>query len=48
MSAELLALRARALEHHCRLGCETAYPRFGLVVGGGRRSIILSVNSGYE
>lgn len=35
-----------AIEHHCRLGCETVNPRFL------RRfrlyTVILTVNSGYE
>lgn len=37
-----------ALEHHCRFGFETAHPRFALLDGGGKASIVLTVNSGYE
>ena len=35
-----------AIENHCRLGAETAHPRFRSV--GRDFSIVLSVNSGYE
>lgn len=35
-----------ALEHFCRLACETAHPRFRFVLPG--CSIVLSVNTGYE
>jgi hypothetical protein len=37
-----------ALQHHCRFAFETAHPRFAYLVPGGRASIILTVNSGYE
>jgi hypothetical protein len=37
-----------ALQHPCRLGCETTHPRFAYLLHGGQRSIVLSVNSGYE
>jgi hypothetical protein len=37
-----------ALQHPCRLGCETAHPRFAYLLDNGRRSVVLSVNSGYE
>lgn len=36
-----------AIEHHCRLGFETAHKRFRYT-GGPFHSIVLSVNSGYE
>lgn len=36
-----------ALEHHCRLGTETAHPRFSYR-NTGAISIVLTVNSGYE
>jgi hypothetical protein len=36
-----------AIEHHCRLGFETAHRRFSYM-GGPFHSIVLSVNSGYE
>jgi hypothetical protein len=36
-----------ALLHHCRLGVETAHPRFAHHLGHGL-SLVLSVNSGYE
>jgi hypothetical protein len=42
------AEQAIALAHHCRLGVETAHPRFTHLRYGGRRSVVLSVNSGYE
>jgi hypothetical protein len=38
--------QAMALKHHCRLGCETAHPRFRVVAQP--YSLILTVNSGYE
>jgi hypothetical protein len=37
-----------ALDHHCRLATETMHPRFARVIFGGRFSVILTVNSGYE
>lgn len=37
-----------ALTYHCRLATETAHPRFGSLVRGGKFSLVLSVNSGYE
>lgn len=37
-----------AIEFHCRLGSETAHPRFGYLAPGGTASVVLSVNSGYE
>jgi hypothetical protein len=37
-----------ALDHHCRLAVETVHPRFGLLRHGGRLSVVLTVNSGYE
>lgn len=37
-----------ALEHHCRFAFETAQPRFCYLVYGGKVSIVLSVNSGYD
>lgn len=36
-----------ALEHHCRLACETTHPRFARMSGLGY-SVIVTVNSGYE
>lgn len=35
-----------AIEHHCRLACETLHPRFRTVSEMG--TMILTVNSGYE
>jgi len=35
-----------AIQHHCRLACETAHPRFGTPLPGG--SMVLTINSGYE
>lgn len=35
-----------ALRHHCRLGIETAHPRFQWMER--ELSIVLTVNSGYE
>jgi len=35
-----------AIEHHCRLACETVHPRFIRVTG--LASVIVTVNSGYE
>lgn len=39
-----------ALEHPCRLGMETAHPRFARVVlsGGRWMIVVLTINSGYE
>jgi hypothetical protein len=37
-----------ALEHHCRFGFETGQRRFAFLDPGGRCSVVLSVNSGYE
>lgn len=37
-----------AWKHHCRFAFETAQPKFCIVVDGGRASVILTVNSGYE
>jgi hypothetical protein len=39
-----------ALDHPCRLGMETAHPRFGRVLlAGGRWWVVaLTINSGYE
>lgn len=37
-----------AIEHHCRFAFETGCPRFAYIVAGGRASIVLTVNSGYE
>ena len=36
----------RALQHHCRLSCETIHPRFRVVQPP--LSVIVTVNSGYE
>ena len=36
-----------ALQHHCRLACETAHPRFCRRLPSGL-SVVLTVNSGYE
>lgn len=36
-----------ALTHHCRLGVETAHPRFAAVDPAGF-SVVMTVNSGYE
>lgn len=38
---------AIALEHHCRLACETMHPRFARLLPLGM-SVVLTVNSGYE
>lgn len=35
-----------ALEHHCRLACETLHPRFRRAREG--YVLVLTVNSGYE
>lgn len=35
-----------AIEHHCRLACETTHPRF--IRDLGPYSVIVTVNSGYE
>lgn len=35
-----------ALEHHCRLGEETAHPHFAHRFAEG--TVVLTVNSGYE
>lgn len=40
--------QAVALHCHCRLGCETAHPRFASFGPGQAYSIVLSVNTGYE
>lgn len=45
-TSPLVEHRRRALQHHCRLGLETAHPRFNWV--DGVHSIVLTVNSGYE
>jgi hypothetical protein len=37
-----------AIRNHCRLGYETGRPCFFYILPGGRISIVLSVNSGYE
>lgn len=37
----------RAVDHHCRLACETMHPRFRRLTRG-IISVILTVNSGYE
>lgn len=37
-----------ALAHPCRFGFETAHPRFAHPLGGGRYSLVLTVNSGHE
>lgn len=37
-----------ALRHHCRFGFETMHPRFAFLDGGGKASVVLTVNSGYE
>lgn len=37
-----------ALEHHCRFAFETGHPRFAFLVQGGKASVVLTVNSGYE
>jgi hypothetical protein len=37
-----------ALERHCRLGFETAHPRYRRIDSTSQVSIILTVNSGYE
>jgi hypothetical protein len=36
-----------ALNHHCRLACETTHPRFRHIRADGIW-VILTVNSGYE
>jgi len=36
-----------ALAAHCRLSIETMHPRFSWIIPGGR-SVVLTVNSGYE
>jgi hypothetical protein len=40
--------QAIAIHHHCRFAFETAQPQFCYVILGGRISIVLTVNSGYE
>lgn len=37
-----------ALAHHCRFAFETVQARFCRVALGGRVSVVLTVNSGYE
>jgi hypothetical protein len=37
-----------ALDFHCRLATETLHPRFARLLPGGRCSVLLTVNSGYE
>lgn len=37
--------RAVALAHHCRLGVETAHPRFAFTFGA--HTVVLTVDSGY-
>lgn len=37
-----------AIENHCRFAFETGHPRFVFLVAGGKVSIVLTVNSGYE
>lgn len=37
-----------ALEHPCRLAVETLHPRFPRLIRGGKYSVVLTVNSGYE
>jgi hypothetical protein len=37
-----------ALENHCRFGFETGQGKFAYLVDGGRASVVLTVNSGYE
>lgn len=39
-------LQRRAIENHCRLACETLQFPGVLLLGG--RSLVLSVNTGYE
>ena len=36
-----------ALAHQCRLAIETVHPRFIRFIGG-RYSVVLTINSGYE
>lgn len=43
----MTAAQATALEHHCRLACETIHPRFARTRPDGA-NVILTVNSGYE
>jgi hypothetical protein len=40
--------QSMALREHCRLGCETALPRFAYVLREAGVSVVLTVNSGYE
>lgn len=37
-----------ALDYHCRLACETSHPRFARLVRGGKFTVVVTVNSGYE
>jgi hypothetical protein len=37
-----------AYDHRCYLGGETVHPRFRSVLAGKRRSLVLTVNTGYE
>jgi hypothetical protein len=36
-----------AIDHHCRLACETVHPRFAWLRPDGF-TVVLTVNSGYE
>lgn len=42
------ARQRAALADHCRFAFETARPRFAFRDDGGRASVVLTVNSGYE
>lgn len=37
-----------AIENHCRFAFETAHPRYGFLDAGGKASVVLTVNSGWE
>jgi len=37
-----------ALENHCRFAFETAQRKFSYLDSGGKVSVVLTVNSGYE
>ncbi len=37
-----------ALANHCRFAFETARRLFGFLTFGGKASVVLTVNSGYE
>lgn len=37
-----------AIDSHCRFAFETAQPQFAFLDEGGKVSVVLTVNSGYE